>query len=172
MVGPGPCEIFWLENRSVPFPATWIDMVKTQAAWACLFLMCLFMPLQTLLAEEAVAEKSGATGAASADAEISAKLKQSEDEITRLKNELKGLKTKESSFAEQSAKLSSQLDDAKKQAETAATQAEQAKQAKEKAEKELAKCIVQIYYNFHLGFHLRFGNRSIKFLCIVFCSEK
>jgi septal ring factor EnvC (AmiA/AmiB activator) len=126
-------------NRSVPFPATWTDMVKTQAAWVCLFLVCLCMPLQTLLAEEAVAVNLG-TENANAGADISAKLKQSEDEITRLKNELKGLKTKESSFAEQSAKLSTQLDAAKKQAEAAATQAEQAKQAKEKAEKELAKC--------------------------------
>ncbi len=114
-------------------------MVKTQAAWACLLLLCLSASLQTLLAEESAAEKSGA---ASGDADISAKLKQSEDEITRLKNELKGLKTKESSFAEESAKLSSQLDAAKKQAEAAATQAEQAKQAKDKAEKELAKCMM------------------------------
>ncbi len=131
---------------SVSRHATWIAMVKMQAAWVCLFLMCLSMPLQTLLAEEAVAESSGAN---IADAEISAKLKQSEDEITRLKNELKGLKSKESSFAEQSAKLSSQLDAAKKQAEAAAAQADQAKQAKEKAEKELAQCTA---YSMHCLF--------------------
>jgi septal ring factor EnvC (AmiA/AmiB activator) len=119
-------------------------MVKTEAAWVCLFLMCLAMPLQTLLAEEAVALNSDT---ANADADISAKLKQSEDEITRLKNELKGFKTKESSFAEQSATLSSQLDAAKKQAEAAAAQAEQAKQAKEKAEKELAQCTMLCNYH-------------------------
>jgi chromosome segregation ATPase len=57
-----------------------------------------------------------------------------------LKAELNGLKSKETNFAEQSAKLSTQLEDAKKLAESAAAEAEQAKKAKEAAERELTKC--------------------------------
>ena len=112
-------------------------MVKFHAASACLILVCLLMNLQPLLADGDAVETASTDSAA---AEISAKLKQSEDEVARLKAELSGLKSKESNFAEQSAKLSSQLLDAKKQAESAAAEAQQAIKAKDAAERELAKC--------------------------------
>ena len=116
-----------------------MDMVKFHAASACLILVCLLMNLQPLLADGDAVETASTDSAA---AEISAKLKQSEDrdEVARLKAELSGLKSKESNFAEQSAKLSSQLLDAKKQAESAAAEAQQAIKAKDAAERELAKC--------------------------------
>ena len=69
---------------------------------------------------------------------VEAKLKQSEDEIARLKAELNSFKSKEGEFAEQSAKLTSQLADTQRKAAAAAAEAEQARKAKEAAEKELS----------------------------------
>ena len=63
-----------------------MDMVKFHAASACLILVCLLMNLQPLLADGDAVETASTDSAA---AEISAKLKQSEDrdEVARLKAE-------------------------------------------------------------------------------------